>query len=70
MAREVALDNGIILTFMPKPILTLGGNGLHVNFSFADRQGRNAVGESGDIEHMTALAYRYGINYLVYAMTH
>ncbi len=21
-------------------------------------------------EHMTALAYRYGMNYLVYAMTH
>jgi hypothetical protein len=21
-------------------------------------------------EHMTALAYRYGINYLIYAMTH
>jgi len=24
----------------------------------------------GDPERMTALAYRYGINYLVYAMTH
>lgn len=55
MAREIALEHGIILTFMPKPILSLGGNGLHVNFSFLDRQGRNAVGESGDVTHMTAL---------------
>ncbi|MGH6893948.1 MAG: hypothetical protein ACREEP_17015, partial [Dongiaceae bacterium] len=55
MAREVALDHGILLTFMPKPILSLGGSGLHVNFSFLDSRGNNAVGESGSIEHMTAL---------------
>jgi glutamine synthetase len=55
MAREIALDHGIILTFMPKPILSLGGNGLHVNFSFLDKDGNNAIGESGSIEHLTAL---------------
>lgn len=55
LAREVALEHGIVLTFMPKPILHLGGNGLHVNFSFWDRHGNNAVGESGSIEHMTEL---------------
>jgi len=43
MARETAIDCGIVLTFMPKPILTLGGSGLHVNFSFLDEQGSNAV---------------------------
>lgn len=45
LAREVALEHGIILTFMPKPILSKGGSGLHVNFSFRDRDGNNAVGE-------------------------
>lgn len=45
LAREVALEHGIILTFMPKPILSKGGSGLHVNFSFRDSQGNNAVGE-------------------------
>lgn len=45
LAREVALEHGIILTFMPKPILAKGGSGLHVNFSFRDSQGNNAVGE-------------------------
>ncbi len=47
MAREVAYDHGIILTFMPKPILTKGGNGLHVNLSFADEDGHNAL-SNGD----------------------
>ena len=55
MAREIALEHGIILTFMPKPILNVGGSGLHVNFSFLDPQGRNAVGECGNVAHLTAL---------------
>lgn len=55
LAREVALDHGIYLTFMPKPILSKGGNGLHVNFSFQDKAGDNAVGDSSKPDQMTAL---------------
>jgi glutamine synthetase len=55
MAREIALDHGIILTFMPKPIATLGGSGLHVNFSFNDKQGRNAIGETAHAEKLSDL---------------
>jgi glutamine synthetase len=55
LAREVALDHGIVLTFMPKPILTKGGSGLHVNFSFSDKNGKNVFGESKPGE-MTELA--------------
>ena len=47
LARETALDHGIHLTFMPKPIPNKGGSGLHVNFSFLDRNGRNAIAEPG-----------------------
>jgi glutamine synthetase len=46
LAREIALDHGIILTFMPKPILNKGGSGLHVNFSFNDRDGKNVFGDA------------------------
>jgi glutamine synthetase len=55
MAREIALDHGIILTFMPKPIPTLGGSGFHVNFSFTDQQGRNAVGDTSQADKLSDL---------------
>ena len=57
MAREIALDHGIILTSLPKPFPNKGGSGIHVNFSFLDAEGRNAVGsEAGGIAGMTPLA--------------
>ena len=49
LAREVALEHGIVLTFMPKPILSKGGSGLHVNFSFKDKAGNNAIGDPDDL---------------------
>jgi glutamine synthetase len=58
MAREIALDHGIILTFLPKPIPGKGGSGLHVNLSFTDAAGSNALanGDHGDPANMNALA--------------
>jgi glutamine synthetase len=58
MAREIALEHGVVLTFMPKPIATAGGSGMHINFSFQDAAGCNALsdGPKGGPEHMNALA--------------
>lgn len=42
MAREIAFEYGIILTFLPKPIAEAGGSGMHINFSFTDKDGNNA----------------------------
>ena len=58
MAREVALEHGILLTFLPKPILEKGGSGLHFNLSFADSKGGNALmtGARGGPAHMNDLA--------------
>lgn len=58
MAREVAMDHGIILSFLPKPIPGKGGNGLHVNLSFSDVKDHNALahGEHGDPDNMNDLA--------------
>ena len=49
MAREVALEFGVILTFMPKPIAEAAGSGMHINFSFTDTDGNNALaaGQTG-----------------------
>ncbi|MGX9355561.1 glutamine synthetase [Roseobacteraceae bacterium S113] len=43
MAREIAYKAGVILTFMPKPLAEAGGNGMHINFSFEDGNGENAL---------------------------
>ena len=58
MAREVALHEGVILTFMPKPIVEAGGNGMHINFSFTGEDGNNALstGGKGGPDHLNDLS--------------
>ncbi|MCE8009237.1 glutamine synthetase family protein [Aestuariivita sp.] len=58
MAREIALEYGVVLSFMPKPIAEAGGSGMHVNFSFTDGAGGNALstGPKGGPDHMNDLA--------------
>jgi glutamine synthetase len=58
MAREIALEHGILLTFSPKPIPHLGGSGMHINFSFTDQTGKNAfdTGAKGGPANMSELA--------------
>jgi glutamine synthetase len=45
MAREIAASHGMLLTFMGKPINGRGGSGLHVNLSFNDEAGENAMAD-------------------------
>ena len=58
MAREIALEHGIVLSFLPKPIAEAGGSGMHINFSFVDGDGGNALssGPRGGPDHMNDLA--------------
>ena len=58
MAREIAWDQGILLTFMPKPFLNKGGNGMHINLSFDDASGHNALanGDHGSPDNLNDLA--------------
>lgn len=58
MAREVALDHGIVLTFLPKPLSDMGGSGMHINFSFWDKTGQNALatGAKGGPDHLNDLS--------------
>lgn len=43
MAREVLYKRGYLLSFMPKPLPGLAGTGMHVNLSFKDKHGNNAM---------------------------
>jgi glutamine synthetase len=45
LAREIALEHDLVLTFMPKPIASKSGSGLHVNFSFNDDTGHNVIAD-------------------------
>ncbi len=58
LAREVALENGVLLSFLPRPHSEAGGSGMHINFSFRDENGANALdnGPVGGPENMNDLA--------------
>ena len=55
MAKEVAANWDVHLTFMPKPILTKGGSGLHINVSFDDQDGHNVLADPAGGRAMTDL---------------
>ena len=52
MVREIGLKKGLLLTFLPKPIPDRGGSGLHVNFSFCDKDGNNVIAPAGNLSDL------------------
>lgn len=56
MAREIALQKGLRLSFMGKPFGDRGGNGLHVNLSLVDADGNNAMADDSAEDGMSTLA--------------
>ncbi|MEM7170757.1 MAG: glutamine synthetase family protein [Pseudomonadota bacterium] len=47
LAREVAAEMGLLLSFMPKPHEAMGGSGFHINFSLNNKDGQNALVDPG-----------------------
>lgn len=43
MARDLFFRRGHLLSFMPRPVPKQGGNGMHINLSFRDTDGANAL---------------------------
>lgn len=56
MAREVAARNGMLLTFMGKPISDRGGSGTHVNLSFTDEAGNNVLHDDSTEDGLSDVA--------------
>ena len=48
---------GLDLTFLGKPFAGISGSGVHVNFSLADGEGRNALADPGAPDGLSALAH-------------
>jgi glutamine synthetase len=58
VVKEVALANGFYATFMPKPIASENGSGMHTHQSLF-RGERNAFFDEGDPYHLSPIAKSY-----------
>ncbi|MEX1254843.1 MAG: glutamine synthetase family protein [Dehalococcoidia bacterium] len=58
VVKEVALANGVYATFMPKPIASENGSGMHTHQSLF-RGDRNAFFDAGDAYHLSPIAKAY-----------
>lgn len=68
MARQVAKQSGLLVTFMPKPYANLWGSGAHFNMSLADRTtGENVFLEPGEPRTWTKAAYSFAAGVLRHA---
>ena len=57
LARETAFELGLRLTFLGKPIPEKSGSGIHVNMSFDDVHGNNALVDPAGEHGLSAMAY-------------
>lgn len=55
--HNVAVDNGVTATFMPKPIAGEAGNGLHMHFRMTDKQGKPLFYDGNDPIGLSEIAY-------------
>lgn len=56
LAREIAHRHGLLLTFLGRPLGDRGGSGLHINTSFTDAHGRNALNDTDADDGLSTLA--------------
>ncbi len=58
LAREVAHEHGLRLTFLGRPLADKAGSGLHINLSLADASGGNALNDGERPDGLSELAGR------------
>jgi glutamine synthetase len=56
LAREIAFQHGVLMTFMGKPLSDRGGSGLHFNVSLRDEAGENAINDAAHADGLSDLA--------------
>jgi glutamine synthetase len=66
VVKEIAYNNGVYATFMPKPIQGENGNGMHVHQSLFDENG-NAFFDANNEYHLSDVGQAYIAGLLKYA---
>ncbi len=59
VAKIIARRHGKHATFLPKPNANVNGSGMHLNFSIADKFGRNLFADESDENGLSTLAYQF-----------
>ena len=65
MAKEIFEQNGYLLSFMPKPLSKNGGSGMHINFSFDNKKGKNEIYDKSTNDGLSKIAKK-SISGLIY----
>jgi glutamine synthetase len=65
--KAIAASNGLVASFMPKPIFGINGSGMHCHQSIFDGQGNNLFFDAQDEYHLSALGYGFIAGQLAHA---
>ena len=65
--KAIAAQNGLIASFMPKPIFGINGSGMHCHQSLFDLRGNNLFYDAADEYHLSPLAYGFIAGQLAHA---
>jgi glutamine synthetase len=65
--RALAAQNGLIATFMPKPIFGINGSGMHTHQSIFDADGGNVFFSADDQFRLSKIAYGFMAGQLTHA---
>src|SRR5574340_1176781 len=57
--KAIAAQNGLIASFMPKPIYGINGSGMHCHQSVFDERGRNLFFDANDPFNLSKIAYGF-----------
>jgi glutamine synthetase len=65
--KAIAASNGLVASFMPKPIFGINGSGMHCHQSIFDAQGNNLFFDAKDEYHLSPLGYGFIAGQLTHA---
>lgn len=65
--KAIAAQNGLVASFMPKPVFGINGSGMHCHQSLFDTKGNNLFFDGTDTYGISKLAYGFIAGQLVHA---